>query len=327
MQKRWVTEIVERLEPCVVDIGARNGVDEDFLSIGWATKVIGFEPEPEEAIRLSQRHDSRWKEVVVLPFAVGGTCGAATLHIPATSEGASLLRHNPSMVGLFGYENLHIVEHEVPVKTVTLDYLKETGSLPRVDYLKIDIEGAELDVLRSAKNVLRDCVSIKVECSFLEQRLNQPLIWEVAQFLLGEGFAIVGTRAVRRWRRRNLPSHPYWIDFEMPYSEGQLAQCDLIVLRDIDSIQSEDQALRLIIASAVLGYFDHAVNVLRKVPQLREMVKGEFGLDLEAELGLWAGERGRREVKQAIRASLRGLVPLFRSFLGRLPYPTPTKPY
>lgn len=319
--------LIEDIEPVVADIGARGGVDEDMLPIAWATRVIGFEPEAQEAARLMQHGDSRWRQVNVLPFAVGGHVGGATLHVPDSKEGASLLPHDARMADQFGYDNLHIDRQELPVETVTLDSLRADGRVPRIDYLKIDIEGVEMEVLQAAKSVLEDCVAIKVEGSFVQQRVGQALVWEVAAFLVQHGFTIVGMRDIRRWRRRNLPGHPYRIAFEMPYSRGQLAQCDLIALKSADAVTTTTQGLRLALIAAVLGYFDYAITLIRGKPELVAHVQDAFGFDLERALRDWSGSRGRAEVARAIRTSLRNLIPLGRSLLGKLPYATPDRPY
>lgn len=320
-------KLIEDIALVAADIGARGGVDEDMLPIAWATRVIGFEPEAEEAARLTAHGDARWKEVTVLPFAVGGHVGHATLHVPESKQGASLLPHDAHMVEQFGYGNLHIDRQELPVETVTLDSLHANGRLPRVDYLKIDIEGVELEVLQSAKSVLQDCAAIKVEGSFLRQRVGQALVWDVAAFLLQEGFAIVGIRDIHKWRRRNLPAHPYQIAFEMPYSRGQLAQCDLIALKSHEAITTTVQGLRVVLVAAVLGYFDYAVTLMRSRPEIAAHAQEAYGCDLERELKNWSAARGRTEVAKAIRASLRTLVPLGRSLAGKLPYAKPARPY
>jgi len=315
------------LAPCVVDIGARGGLDEEMLALSWATHVVGFEPEAEEAARLAELGDRRWRAVTILPYAVAAQEGPAVLYMPESKEGASLLRHNPAMLSQFGYDNLHRVRDEIPIDAVTLDALRAAGQLPRTDFMKIDVEGAELEVLRSGRSVLDDLVAIKVECSFLPQRLDQALIWDVASFLVGEGFSIMDWLDVRRWRRRNLPGHPYRIAFDMPYSRGQLAQCDLIALKSPDALTSVDQSLRLVVLSATLGFFDYAVGVLRARPEVQKIAREEWGLDLEGELKVWSGQCGRQEVRRAIRTTLRSLVPLARSLLGRLPYAKPGQPY
>ncbi len=327
MKESPMSRLVEDLAITVADLGARGGLDEDFLSIAWACAAIGFEPDSHEAERLARNGDARWRKLVVLPYAIGGVDGPALLYVPESREGASLLRHNASMVELYGYENLHVDKEEIPISVRTLDKLRQAGELPRIDYLKIDIEGAELEVLQAAGETLGDCVALKVECSFVPQRLNQPLIWEVAAFLLGRDFWVMDARDIHRWRRRNLPGHPYRVNFRMPYSRGQIAQCDLIFLKSPESARDFDQALRLIIASAVLGYYDHAVTVLRSQRDVARSVRERYGLDLERELGEWSRRAGRRATRDAIAQSLRDLIPLCRSALNRLPYAKPARPY
>ncbi len=327
MKSDALTRLLSDLDLCIVDLGARDGVDEDMLAIATAIHVIGFEPDPVEAERLARRGDKRWRKVTILPFAIGGSVGPATLHVPASSEGASLLPHNPAMAELFGYDNLHLDCSEVPVRVDTLDSLSVAGNLPRVDSLKIDIEGAELDVLKAATKVLRECVAIKVECSFLEQRIGQPLIWEVAQFLIDHHFCAVDIIDPKRWRRRNLPAHPLRSRFAMSYSRGQLAQCDLVFLKHHDAIDKPEQALRLVLLAATLGHFDFAITVLRAHAGLNARVRQDRGFNLEHELQCWSRQMGRQQSRRAIVRTLRSLVPLLRSAVGLLPHKEPNRPY
>ena len=322
-----IAGLLNAIRPCIVDVGARGGMDEELIAIAWACSVYGFEPEPAEAAHLQEVADQRRKSVKVLPYAVGGYSGRSTLYLPESEQGASLLRHNPDMVERFGYENLHIVRKEISVETVTLDSLRESGSLPSVDYLKIDIEGAELDVLKSGRSVLNDCSVLKIECSFLPQRISQPLIWDVAPFMIDAGFDVVGILDIHRWRRRPLPGHPYMINHEMPYSRGQLAQCDLIFLRRPDTVTDPRRMAALAIMSAAFGYFDYAISAMRAMPGASEYVLAEHGFNLESELGRWSVESGRTNLRKAIFQQLRTLVPQFRSLLGLLPYSKPAKPY
>lgn len=322
-----IARLVKALRPCVVDIGARGGVDEDLLAIAWACSVYGFESEPAEAERMRQQVDHRWKAVHILPYAVAGRLGSGTLYLPESEQGASLIRHNPEMVDRFGFENLHIVRKEVDVPTVTLDSLHQSGELPAVDYMKIDIEGAELDVLKAGQSVLRHCSALKIETSFLPQRMSQPLIWDLVPFMKAAGFDVVDIRDIHRWRRRPLPAHPYVIKFDIPYSRGQLAQCDLIFFRQPDSPRDLRQMTMLVIVSAALGYFDYAVSVLRGAPEVAGRIRDEHGFDIEAELSRWARLSGRESLRRAIAKQLRTLVPQLRSLAGSLPYTKPKRPY
>jgi hypothetical protein len=237
------------------------------------------------------------------------------------------LPHNDEMVDRFGYPNLHVDVEQIPVRTESLDALKESGQLPRIDYIKIDVEGAELSILESGGLILQDCSALKVEGSFLEQRIGQPLVWEVVQRIIDAGFEIVEMHDIHRWRRRSLPAKPYVARFKMPYSRGQISQCDLIALRSPGAVDDIEQALRLIVMASALGFFDYAISVARAWPAVRDYCMEQFEFDLENELQLWSRQVGRVEVVAAIASRLRDLIPLSRSLIGGLPHKTDEDSY
>ena len=322
-----IGRLIDELSPCVLDIGARGGADEELLAIASASRIVCFEPDQAECDALVAKGDVRWRQFHVLPFAVGGVSGQQELHVPDDRRAASLLTHDPSMVERFGREHLHLSKETLPVQTWTLDALRREGHIDRVDFMKIDVEGAELDILKAGGDILQDCVALKVECSFLPQRVNQPLVWDVVQFLTAEGFEVVDLQDIHRWRRRNLPAHPYRVRADMEYSRGQVAQCDVIFLRAAAHARSPEQALRLIVLSAALGFFDFGISVLRGHPQLEAHVRQAHGFDLETELKRWSASVGGHVAGASLKASVRALVPLFRAWAGRLPFPPARPPY
>ena len=319
--------LIDALSPGVLDLGARGGADEELLSIASASRIVCFEPAKAECDRLAAAGDSRWRQFKVLPFAVGGSTGPQSLHVPSDPRAASLLPQDPAMAGRFGRPHLHVPEQTLTVETWTLDALRKDGHLDRVDFMKIDVEGAELDVLKAGRTVLQDCVALKVECSFLPQRVNQPLIWDVVPFLAAEGFEVVDLQDLHHWRRRNLPAHPYRVRADMAYSRGQVAQCDVILLRSTAATHSSEQALRLVVLSAALGFFDYAIEVVRRHPELAPHVREAHGLDLEGGLKEWSASVGEHVASDSLQAGMRALVPLFRSWTGRLPFPPVQPPY
>lgn len=309
-------KLIEDLSITLVDIGSRGGLDEDLSSIRQFVHAIGFEPDSIEAARLSSLPNIGWKSSRNLPLAIGASDGAAILYIPDSPQGASIRPHNEDMIELFGYENLHRDRREIEIDARTLDSLRLSGELPRADYLKIDIEGVELEVLQAGNQTLADCVAVKVECSFLEQRVAQAKTWEVATFLEANGFHIVDIHDLHRWRRRPLPMHPYKARAPMVYSRGQISQCDLIAFRWPDSSTSPRSMLRTVVVASALGYFDFAVNLMRKFPESEQFARTEYGVHVEESLFVWSRFDGRRAAWMAIFQSIRGLVPLIKSLFG-----------
>ena len=310
-----------------LDVGARGGIVPDLLPLAAAVDAICFEPEPEEASKLENTDMGSWRSLTVLPTALGGSDGTATLYVPESEESASLLQHNSEMVGRFGYEAMHKADRTFQVTCKTLDTLKAEGQIFRPTYLKLDIEGAELEVLKSATTVLDSVVAMRLEVSFLEQRLSQPLIWEVVEWLRTQDYEVIDVIDMQRWRRRVLPAAPYRYRGYMPYSKGRVSQCDLLLSRKITAETTTEQKIQAVLITSALGYFDSAIQILRDDEDLPALWIGKHGFDLEDALNCESRRRGRLETRRYLRGQLRDLVPAIRSVLVGISAPEQGPPY
>lgn len=310
-----------------LDIGARNGVADDIVAIGGAVHATCFEPEPTEAKRLQSLSDNRWRSFTVVPTAVGSLDGLAKLYIPKGKQAASLLRHNEKMISEFGYDNLHGSDSVVEIPCSTLNNLVAKGSLSKSSYIKIDIEGAELDMLKGAGSSLATTVAMRIEASFLEQRVCQPLIWDVVNWVRQHGFEVIDILDIHRWRRRNLPADPYRTNFKIPYSKGRVSQLDILVVRKEDEFSGVDQKIEAILILASLGYFDLAIGMIRNDFTITENWQQRHGFCLEAALENESRKLGAKVSLSHLARSLRQLIPAIRSALNLLPFSEPKVPY
>ncbi len=161
------------------------------------------------------------------------------------------------------------------VQTVRLD---DVPDLLPVDYLKLDVQGAELMVLENATEVLASCSVVECEAEFLPQYVNQPLFSEIEQALRRAGFLFhsflgYGSRFI-------CPAQPSDGDLQAP--GGQWIWSDALFVRDFR--QWHRMSLQQLRCMAVLladlyGEYDFALAALSEINQ-------RFGLD---DLGLVAG--------------------------------------
>lgn len=178
-----ITEIESPIE--VLDIGA-NPIDgnppyQPLLDAGVA-RVTGFEPNPDALARLN---NIKGPNETYLGKAVYDG-GEHELKVCMSQGMTSLLEPNTEILDyLHGFPQWGAVRERVRVPTVRLDDISE---IERLDYLKIDVQGAELEIFRNGVERLRDCLVIQTEVEFLPMYENQPLFSEVEMFLREQGF-------------------------------------------------------------------------------------------------------------------------------------------
>jgi len=136
----------------VIDIGAHGGRHtEPFLAaVGPRGRVFAFEPLPHMASALSSRF-SRISNCSVYAKALSRTPGRAAFTFVRNAPEESGLRRKAYNIPDPETETI-----QVPVSTLD----KEFRWRWRLDYIKIDTEGAEIDVLEGGRNLIRRCSPI-----------------------------------------------------------------------------------------------------------------------------------------------------------------------
>jgi len=132
----------------VLDVGAHHGLYSVLASrlVGAAGRVVAFEPSPRER-RMLHVHLrlNRCRNVEVVPSAVGDGPGEVEFFICLGIEtGCNSLRP----------PNVDEPIRRVHVCVDSLDAHVSRLGVGRVDFLKMDVEGAELDLLRGASRLL-----------------------------------------------------------------------------------------------------------------------------------------------------------------------------
>jgi FkbM family methyltransferase len=137
----------------VLDVGANEGYFTLLFSdlVGTAGAVHAFEPVEPTFARLRARllHDGWFRNAHLVQAACGDVGGVATLLVPGTDRGqAALVRHH---AGSWASAR-EVSRYEAPL--LTLDGYLAVLNCPRVDFVKLDVEGAELRALRGMQSTL-----------------------------------------------------------------------------------------------------------------------------------------------------------------------------
>jgi hypothetical protein len=72
----------------------------------------------------------------------------------------------------------------------TLDEVAGRAALEGPYFLKLDVQGYELEVLRGGTKLLRECGAILMEVALLEYNESAPLVSEVVAFMKERGFVL-----------------------------------------------------------------------------------------------------------------------------------------
>ncbi len=177
------------LPAVIYDIGAyRGGWTRLASEIFPAARFVLFEANADHASAL-QSCGQRY--VIAALGAQDG--GRRAFHVPRAGDvtGASLYVENTAH---YAVPNVEVRD----VETMRLDTLVARERLPPPDLVKIDVQGAELDVLAGAGETLRGAQALVVEVSLVDYNRNAPLIAAVMAALDRAGFACADLCEVHR---------------------------------------------------------------------------------------------------------------------------------
>jgi FkbM family methyltransferase len=187
-------DLIEKIiEPndVILEAGAFDGTD----TIGLAKmvpegKVISFEPNPPRYAELVERAKNVYN-VNTFPFALGEKNGTILFYVcygaqydPCYEGASSALPPSESMK--INYQGPRI---EVPCFVLD-DWCKDNNQR-KIDFMWLDLEGYELQVLKSSPQILSTVKAMYVETNFYEFRQGMTQYKDLRRFLEKNGFRLL----------------------------------------------------------------------------------------------------------------------------------------
>lgn len=175
-------ELLERMEKSVrsddifFDIGANFGLITNYLSFHTEADIRSYEPYPPNIWLLELNRYLFDRDYSVEQSALGDSSGEVEFYVSSVSTGK----------GGLAQKDGHDYEKKIIVEQKKIDRLEE-----KPDVIKIDVEGAEMDVLKGAESTIGSVREI-----FLELHPNYILEEfdtsqeEIIRYLEGKGFDI-----------------------------------------------------------------------------------------------------------------------------------------
>ncbi len=172
----------------VLDIGANAGYYTLLASraVGLEGRVIAFEPSPRERQKLlTHTRLNRCSNVKVESLALSNREGTTVFFVVQGRETGCNSIKQPDVKDPV---------QSITVPMTTLGRYLEDERIARVDFIKLDVEGAELEVLRGAEKFFRSGIRPVLLCE-LEAARTRPWGYEpeeIMRFLSAKGFRWLG---------------------------------------------------------------------------------------------------------------------------------------
>lgn len=156
----------------VYDVGANMGYVSLSLAkqVGPGGCVVAFEPVPRNIDLLRANiENNKLTNIQVLEVAASDSGGEAVIRLAENPSTASLIWHRNDSSAV-----------ELVIKTVAIDDLVRAGDLAEPKFVKIDVEGAESQVLQGMRHTLAAAKPVLfVECSDAGRQTTWRLIGEL----------------------------------------------------------------------------------------------------------------------------------------------------
>lgn len=156
--------------------------------------VFGFEPVPENCRNVSESITSN--RFHLYEYAVSNTNGVKTFNVTKHSNSIAKDRgqssfYEPSNTSPFS------VDFKIQVKCVTLNYflsLIDWSRFDSIEFMKIDAQGHDLEIIKSAKDYMEKLPLIKLESSTNGQYSGSPKDHNpesILKFMKSQGYSLV----------------------------------------------------------------------------------------------------------------------------------------
>lgn len=183
-----IKSLIKKDNPVIFDIGANTGTSINSLSqLTNSTNIYSFEPDPDTYARLELKW-GRTRGVKTFNLALSDQNGSLEFFVTGSNLASSLLK--PIDTGKTS--DTYSIKDVILIESRTLDFFTSQHGINFIDFIKLDTQGSELNVLKGAQRLLNErAISlIYAEVEFQEIYQGQCLYHELAAFLGHYGFQL-----------------------------------------------------------------------------------------------------------------------------------------
>lgn len=168
----------------------------------------------EQMQQAQQKED--WGQISVYPYCIGGVSGEGKFHLNFHPTTNSLYPFNEdykdynfvsnALYGEYLFGDACKLMRSVPIELMSLEDALSTSNIPAVDFLSLDVQGAEYDILAASKTLLESqCVGVQLEVEFVKLYKDQKTFSDINQLMDTMGFELLELDSFGRCSPVSLP--------------------------------------------------------------------------------------------------------------------------
>ena len=177
--------------PTILEAGAHDGTDTLRMASLWpGAQIHAFEPVPVAYNILLHRATKYPARIHCYPFGLGRRRGRMVMHV--SGDGSAGSSHSSS---LRPPSEAHTTEYSfvsfgkrTEVHVTTIDEWAQEHRVDRVDFMRLDMQGYEIEALKGAEHTLKTTSAIQLEVSHIQLYQGAPIYAEVKDWMAEYGF-------------------------------------------------------------------------------------------------------------------------------------------
>jgi FkbM family methyltransferase len=178
-----IKKFLNKEDPVIIECGAAVGnMVSLYLKQYKNPKIFAFEPQPQFVEILKEKFEDK-ENVHIHPMAVGSEESEVTFNVLNRPTASSVMP--PAQMNKKYHGDQVDISEKIKVKQIRLDdVIKEK----EIDFIKLDIQGYEIEAFKGAEEILKRTKIITTEIEFVEEYKDQPLFSDIDKFMRENGF-------------------------------------------------------------------------------------------------------------------------------------------
>lgn len=251
----------------IADVGSTGGPERQWVHFLPFCHFYAFDPDPRATTSPNYSNE-------IFPIGLWSTKEIKDLYLAKFPPASGLFPFHENLKTFLNFP-CHEIVKTIPIQVDSMENVLQKHPPP--DFIKIDAEGADLEILKGSRSFLKNpCLGVRVEVSFNHRHKNAPLFSEIDLFLRDYGFQLFDVQK-QRWLRRNqtfgFHSKPQLMWGNAAYfltAEELFKRLEILPFA-----QQKTQLTKFLLLLLVYRFYDYAVEVLEEAFK-REFIDSWF---------------------------------------------------